>query len=44
MAHPLPTRKRDLAFKASQDKGKARLEYESSSDDEVDDESLALMV
>ena len=34
----------DLAFKASQEKGKARLEYESSSDDEVDDASLALMV
>ena len=33
-----------LAFKASQDKGKARLEYESSSDEEDDDESLALMV
>ena len=33
-----------LAFKASQEKGKTRLEYESSSDDEVDDESLALMV
>ena len=31
---------KDLAFKASQEKGKARLEYESSSDDE----SLALMV
>ena len=35
---------KDLAFKASQEKGKARLEYESSSEDEVDDESLALMV
>ena len=35
---------KDLAFKASQEKGKARLEYESSSDDEVDDESFALMV
>ena len=35
---------KDLAFKASQEKGKARLKYESSSDDEVDDESLALMV
>ena len=32
----------DLAFKASQEKGKARLEYESSSDDEVDDTSIAL--
>ena len=37
-------KEKDLAFKASQEKGKARLEYESSSDDEVDDESLALMV
>ena len=44
MTHPLPRRKTDLAFKASQEKGKARLEYESSSDDEVDDESLALIV
>ena len=35
---------KDLAFKASQEKSKARLEYESSSDDEVDDASLALMV
>ena len=35
---------KDLAFKPSQEKGKARLEYESSSDDEVDDTSLALMV
>ena len=35
---------KDLAFKASQEKGKARLEYESSSDDEFDDASLALMV
>ena len=35
---------KDLAFKASQEKGKARLEYESSSDDEVDDASLTLMV
>ena len=32
---------KDLAFKASQEKGKARLEYESSNDD---DASLALMV
>ena len=37
-------KEKDLAFKASQEKGKARLEYESSSDDEVDDEILALMV
>ena len=35
---------KDLAFKASQEKGKARIEYESSSDDEIDDESPALMV
>ena len=40
----IKTKEKDLAFKASQEKGKARLEYESSSDDEVDDESLALMV
>ena len=33
-----------MAFKASQEKGKARVEYESSSDDEIDDASLALMV
>ena len=39
------TKKKDLAFKASQEnKGKARIEYESSSDDEIDDASLALMV
>ena len=38
------TKKKDLAFKASQEKGKARVEYESSSDDEIDDSSLALMV
>ena len=45
MAHPLQIRKKkDLAFKASQEKGQARLEYESSSEDEVDEESLALMV
>ena len=37
-------KEKDLAFKASQEKGKARLEYESSSDDEIDDASLALMV
>ena len=36
-------KEKDLAFKASQDKGKARLEYESSSDED-DEESLALMV
>ncbi|XP_066361343.1 nucleolar protein 58-like [Miscanthus floridulus] len=35
---------KDLAFKASQEKGKARIEYESLSDDEVDDASLALTV
>ena len=34
-------KEKDIAFKASQDKGKARLEYESSSDEEED---LALMV
>ena len=44
MTHPLPRRKTDLAFKASQEKGKARIKYESSSDDEIDDASLALMV
>ena len=44
MAHPLQRRRKDLAFKASQEKDKARLEYESSSDEEDDDESLALMV
>jgi hypothetical protein len=37
-------KEKDLAFKASQDKGKARLEYESSSDEEDDEESLSLMV
>jgi hypothetical protein len=37
-------KEKDLAFKASQDKGKARLEYERSSDDELDDKNLALMV
>ena len=37
-------KEKDLAFKASQDKGKARLEYESSSEEEDDDENLALMV
>ena len=35
---------KDLAFKASQEKGKARLEYQGSSDDEIDDASLALMM
>ena len=39
------TKKKVLAFKASQEKkGKARVEHESSSDDEIDDASLALMV
>ena len=39
------TKKKDLAFKASQEKkGKARVEHESSSDDKIDDASLALMV
>ena len=37
-------KEKDLAFKGSQEKGKARLEYESSSDAEVDDASLAQMV
>ena len=35
---------KDLAFNASQEKGKSRIEYENSSDDEIDDTSLALMV
>ena len=34
------TKKKDLAFKASQEKGKARIEYESSSDDEIDNQAL----
>ena len=39
------TKKKDLAFKASQEKkGKARVDHDSSSDDEIDDASLALMV
>ena len=39
------TKKKDLAFKASQEKkGKARVNHDSSSDDEIDDASLALMV
>ena len=33
-----------MTFKASQEKGKAKVEYKSSSDDEIDDASLALMV
>ena len=37
-------KEKDLAFKANQEKGKARLEYESSSDDEINDASLSLMV
>ena len=37
-------KKKDLAFKANQEKGKARVEYESSSDDKIDDASLALIV
>ena len=37
-------KEKGLAFKASQEKGKARIKYESSSDDKVDDASLALMV
>ena len=39
------TKKKDLEFKASQEKrGKARVDRDSSSDDEIDDASLALMV
>ena len=39
------TMKKDLAFKASQEKrGKARVDHDSSCDDEIDDVSLALMV
>ena len=39
------TKKKDLAFKASQEKrGKAKVDHDSSSDDEIDDASLALMV
>ena len=39
------TKKKDLAFKASQEKrGKARVDHDSSSDDEIDGASLALMV
>ena len=39
------TKKKDLAFKASQEKkGKARIDHDSSIDDEIDDASLALMV
>ena len=37
-------KEKDLAFKASQEKGKARLEYECSSDNKFDDASLTLMV
>ena len=34
-----------MAFKASQEKrGKARVDHDRSSDDEIDDASLALMV
>ncbi|XP_066323110.1 tropomyosin-1-like [Miscanthus floridulus] len=37
-------KKKDLAFKASQEKrGKAKVDHDSSSDDEIDDASLALM-
>ena len=35
---------KDLAFKASQEKGKARIEYESSSDEKIDDASLKALV
>ena len=39
------TKKKDLAFKASQEKrAKARVDHDSSSDDEIDGASLALMV
>jgi hypothetical protein len=39
------TKKKDLAFKASQDRrGKEKLSRDSSSDDEIDDVTLALMV
>jgi hypothetical protein len=39
------TKKKDLAFKASQEKrDKAKVDHDSSSDDEIDDASLALMV
>ena len=38
------TKKKDLAFKASQEKGKVRIEYESSSDDEIDDASCNTLV
>ena len=39
------TKKKDFAFKASQEKrGKAKVDHDSSSDDEIDDASLALMV
>ena len=39
------TKKKDLAFKASQEKrGKAKVDHDGSSDDEIDDASLALMV
>ena len=39
------TKKKDLAFKASYEKkGKAKVDHDSSSDDEIDDVSLALMV
>jgi len=33
---------KDLTFKVSQEKGKARVEYESSSDDEIDEALCAL--
>ena len=39
------TKKKDLAFNASQEKrGKAKVDHDSSSADEIDDASLALMV
>ena len=39
------TKKKDLTFKASQEKrGKAKVDHDTSNDDEIDDASLALMV
>ena len=39
------TKKKDFAFKANQEKrGKARVDHDSSSDDEIDDARLAFMV
>jgi ribosomal silencing factor RsfS len=42
---PSSSKKKDLAFKASQDKrSKEKIAHDRSSDDEVDDASIALMV